>query len=409
MRAREDVPTPQSANQRLLIGPTHYLRLVEPEDAPTSAIWRSQPFPAPVEVVEDQLKAMFETDPEEMEENNLFLICNRKDDAPVGSVTVELDGWRLGRVTFNPDPLASVEYQNDMISEVIAFLVPFYLQERNLMAVGIRMFERWESAIATILAMGGQKRSHLRERYFFAGRRVDLLYYQVFNPIWIEKLGEPAPPHFGAVERETRAPAIPSVRLGTDERPAGAMMVGERLYLRAVEPGEGKLVARWTRQDTEVSYPEGRLLVNAHTFSDFHKKLASTDYPDWIRFAIVLRETGEMIGCNGLDNISWVHRFAETETEIFRPEHRNAGYGTEAKHLLLEYGFERLGLHMIFSMVAEGNQRSAQALRKQGYRDAGCIAWDAFCTTGLCGNLIFDLLASEWRAARDAALTATRS
>lgn len=111
-----------------------------------------------------------------------------------------------------------------------------------------------------------------------------------------------------------------------------------------------------------------------------------------------------MIGCNGLDNISWVHRCAETETEIFRPEHRNAGFGTEAKHLLLEYGFERLGLHMVFSYVAETNPRSAQALKKQGYRQAGSIAWDAFCATGLCQDFGFDLLAEEWRAARRVAL-----
>lgn len=409
MSETDHAPDRQSANQPLLIGPTLYLRMAEPEDAATSAIWRSAPFPAPVEVVEEQLKEHFEQDPEHLEENNLFLICTRDDDMPVGSVDVELDGWRIARVRFTPDPLVSVGRQSDIIAEVIEFLVPFLLHERNLMTVGVRMFDRWESATAKILAMGGQERSRIRERFFWNGERVDMPFYQFFNPLWVEKLGEPEPAVFGAVERETRSPARPSLQVGSENRPEGAVMVGERIYLRAVQPEEGKLVARWTREDTEVYYPEGRLLVTAHTFGDFHKKLAAEDYPTWIRFAIVLRESGEMIGCNGLDNISWVHRCAETETEIFRPEHRSAGYGTEAKHLLLEYGFERIGLHMIFSFVAEQNQRSAQALRKQGYRDAGNLAWDSFCTTGLCSYLVFDLLADEWRAARDANLAIAES
>jgi RimJ/RimL family protein N-acetyltransferase len=93
-----------------------------------------------------------------------------------------------------------------------------------------------------------------------------------------------------------------------------------------------------------------------------------------------------------------VHRTAETETEIFQPRYRSTGLGTEAKHLLLDYAFDRLGLHMIYSFVGEANTRSAAALRKQGYRDAGYAAWITLMPGSMRGYLIFDLLASEWRA-----------
>ena len=94
-------------------------------------------------------------------------------------------------------------------------------------------------------------------------------------------------------------------------------------------------------------------------------------------------------------------REAEPCEEARGPEHRGGGYGTEAKHLMLELAFDQLGLHMVYSSVSESNPRSAAALRKQGYRLGGYTAWNSFVAGGLCGNWAFDLLADEWRAARD--------
>ncbi len=122
--------------------------------------------------------------------------------------------------------------------------------------------------------------------------------------------------------------------------------------------------------------------------------------PDMVQFAVVLRESGEIIGDNGLFNIDWINRTAETGSFIFRPEHRGGGLGTEAKHLLLEYAFKRLGLHAVWSWVVTANGRSAAALRKQGYRDAGRIDWVGVGRGEFQSAFLFDLLGSEWRTAR---------
>ena len=144
-------------------------------------------------------------------------------------------------------------------------------------------------------------------------------------------------------------------------------------------------------------------MANGPAMAASLKKTAEKDPPTALRFAIVDRSTDEVIGINGLLDINWVTKTAETTSELFQPKYRGAGFGTEAKHLLLEYAFDTLGMHAIYAYVAETNPRSAAAVRKQGYRDAGYLAWDAFAPDGLCGGWMFDLLASEWRAARDAA------
>ena len=135
-------------------------------------------------------------------------------------------------------------------------------------------------------------------------------------------------------------------------------------------------------------------------FAKWWGKQGEREPPEGMDFAIVLRETGEIIGENGLYAIDWVGKTAETGSYIYRPEHRGGGLGTEAKHLLLEYAFERLGLFAVWSWVLTANGRSAAALRKQGYRDAGRIDWIGVGRGEFQCALLFDLLADEWRAAR---------
>ncbi|CAN5617872.1 hypothetical protein BH23CHL5_BH23CHL5_26350 [soil metagenome] len=394
---------PRSQNQQFLVGPSLYLRPVDLDDASTAAIWRAKPFPAPVESVQDELKQRLEVPGEEEHQNQLLLICQRDNDKPVGSLTLDMDGWRTVDIDLHLDPLASEERKSSITTEVIGFLIPWLLEERNLMAVSVSDLSNRPIVESKVQELSGRIAAHHRELYLVDGVRRDRYYYQFFNPIWVEKLGPPDPPEIGLVDRQVTAPARRSLKIASDHRPDTAYVIGERLYLRPFAPEEGKLVSQWSLEDTEISYPEGRLILNAHMYGHMHKDIATKEIPTWIRFAIVLRETDELIGCNGLENVDWVHRTAETETEIFRPANRNAGYGTDAKHLLLEYAFEHLGLHMIYSYVSAKNPRSGFALKKQGYREAGTFGWDTFSRDGLSGFWTFDLLAAEWRAARDAA------
>jgi RimJ/RimL family protein N-acetyltransferase len=402
----DDMPVPgvRSERQTILTGPNLYLRPVELEDAKTAAIWRRSPFPAPAEVIEEQLKERLEVDDVDDEmEDQLLIACRRDDDRPVGSVHMETAGWRFADLTFTIDPLTGEARQGEIIAELLDLFIPWLLGERNLMTAGVwDLADRLESE-RQVAALGGRVAMRFREMLLHQGARRDAVYYQFFNPVWVEKLGEPPAPVMGPVERSVSSPARPSLRVEGPTRPPSALIVGERLYLRPFQPEDGKRIAHWSLQDPEVYYPEGRLIRNPHSYTHMVKTQAEKAIPSDITLAIVLRESDELIGMNTLIDINWVHRRAETGTEIYRAEHRGAGYGTEAKHLLLEYAFDQLDLHMIYSYVAETNPRSAAALRKQGYRDAGAIAWDSFAPGGLCGYWTFDLLASEWRAARDAA------
>jgi RimJ/RimL family protein N-acetyltransferase len=175
-------------------------------------------------------------------------------------------------------------------------------------------------------------------------------------------------------------------------------MVGKRIYLRPEEPTDSVNSAKLDRQETETFYNIGRSLTSSVIFENWIEGNQKPDLPTWIKFSVCLRENDKLIGDVALCNVDYQRRTAETASYVGPAKYRDSGYGSEAKHLLLEYAFERLGLHMVESWVVFPNTRSAAALRKQGYTEAGRINW-LFTHNGNLGNcVVFDLLAEEWRA-----------
>jgi RimJ/RimL family protein N-acetyltransferase len=175
-------------------------------------------------------------------------------------------------------------------------------------------------------------------------------------------------------------------------------MVGKRVYLRPEEPGDSVKAALMARQETETFFDIGRYLTSPVMYEKWINDHQKPDLPSWITFCVCLRENDEPIGWVALLDVDYQNRFAETGSFFGNVQYRGGGYGSEAKQFLLEYAFERLGLHMVQSWVYFQNTRSAAALRKQGYRESGRINW-AYPNNGTLDNFVtFDLLAEEWRA-----------
>ncbi len=388
----------ESEGQTFLIGQNLYLRGIAEKDAQTVAAWHPNPFPLPPDIALERLRK--EVPKAKERDEHCLIACRRDNDQPVGSVTYHAPGWHRAWVTLHANPALSSERQVAIKAELAGLIVPYLLMERDLMAVELVLEGNEPALEAAAAEIGMRKAYRLRQALLIDGQRRDQIGYEALHPAWVSRLGLPPDAEEGPVEREVPAPAPRSWPDAGEHPPASAVMVGERIYLRAVQADDADLLARWSRQETETFFDNGRPVRSPIATAAFHRKLAKADPPTWIRFAICLRESGELIGTNGIAEIDWVHRTAETETDIARPAYRGAGYGTEAKHLLLAYAFDRLGLHMVRSYVGEPNTRSAAALRKQGYRDAGRVVWTWLKDGQFASELLFDLLAEEWRAAR---------
>jgi RimJ/RimL family protein N-acetyltransferase len=407
-------PGTGSADQTFSVGETIYLRGMEVSDAKYVRAWRFEPFPIYAEKAEELLKEKIPSDAKN--HKRWMMIVRRSDDVPVGSVVWFTYNYQSADIELHLDPILAPDTQSAICAEVYALLVPYFLHEREFLCVQVAIPEGDAIAYQGALAAGFADVARLREALLIKGERRNQVCFEVLHPGWLKTFGDPrlgdaALREQVAAQRAEFAARPPHKRwigsLPPDRMPADvpptALAVGERIYIRPLEPADADDMAAWSRKETETFFDNGRSVGSGISLTKYIRSLVEDDFPTDLRFAIVARDGDVLIGDNGVDDIDWIHRTAETASFFHRPDYRGSGYGTEAKHLLLEFVFERLGLHAVRSYVWQHNSRSAAALRKQGYRDAGIFHWDGFKNAAPANSLMFDFLADEWRALRDEA------
>jgi RimJ/RimL family protein N-acetyltransferase len=130
------------------------------------------------------------------------------------------------------------------------------------------------------------------------------------------------------------------------------------------------------------------------------KKIARTDLVhdgDSLSFAVVLKESGEVIGESVLFLLSTRHRQGEIGFAL-HPDHQGHGYATETARLLLELAFERFGLHRVIGRIEPRNTGSARVLEKLGMRREAHLVENEFVKGEWQSEAIYALLEREWSA-----------
>jgi RimJ/RimL family protein N-acetyltransferase len=117
-------------------------------------------------------------------------------------------------------------------------------------------------------------------------------------------------------------------------------------------------------------------------------------------FGIELHKSQLLIGCCELTDISPVHRGAELGIVIFNKKYWGQGFGTEALHLLLDYGFNSLNLHRIFLRVNEDNPRAIRAYEKVGFQQVARYREAIFREGKYIDEVLMDILAEEYKLAQ---------
>lgn len=112
--------------------------------------------------------------------------------------------------------------------------------------------------------------------------------------------------------------------------------------------------------------------------------------------AIVLRESGELIGNGGIRKQTADATIAELGYELDR-RYWGQGYATEAARALVDYGFRELKLHRIWAHCIAENTASAHVLEKIGMNYEGCLRESEWMKQRWWNILLYAALASEWK------------
>ncbi len=120
---------------------------------------------------------------------------------------------------------------------------------------------------------------------------------------------------------------------------------------------------------------------------------------DVLHLAVVLRETGEVVGDVILRWVSEEHAQGEVGY-IVHPDHHGRGYATEAVREILRVAFEELHLHRVIGHLEARNTASARVLEKLGMRREAHFVEDEFVKGEWQSALVYAILDREWRQAR---------
>lgn len=166
--------------------------------------------------------------------------------------------------------------------------------------------------------------------------------------------------------------------------------------LRPVEESDVDEILGWVN-DKEI-------VGNLATFAG--KPLTREEEVAWVRKVrtsndervfTVLRADGRYLGQVGLHQIFWRSKVARAAAILSSREDMGKGYGSAAIASLLDVAFKELGLHKVWLMVFEKNERSRRTWQRLGFLEEGNLRDEYFHEDAWHNMVRMGMLAHEWR------------
>lgn len=173
----------------------------------------------------------------------------------------------------------------------------------------------------------------------------------------------------------------------------GIPIKGVQISLRSVDLNDA---------DNIVSYfNSAKENLGAHTLKDTNtkkqRKYIEKNNSDSKRyyFGVILNETEMIIGTILLKDIDLINKTAVTST-FLGEMYTNKGYGTEAKHLLLDFAFNNLNLKTIYSHVYSYNEHSRAYSLFCGYTHVNTLKEKIFYNKKYWDEWVLSITKERW-------------
>ena len=147
---------------------------------------------------------------------------------------------------------------------------------------------------------------------------------------------------------------------------------GTNIYLRALEPEDLDFIYSiennelvWDVSNTQTPY--SRFLIRQY-LENAHQDIYEAKQ---LRLAICLNDTSEAFGLIDLFDFDPKNNRAGVGIVISNEANRNAGIGSEALSLVIDYAFRQLQLHQLYANIGSDNEISLQLFTKFGFHKIG--------------------------------------
>jgi RimJ/RimL family protein N-acetyltransferase len=129
---------------------------------------------------------------------------------------------------------------------------------------------------------------------------------------------------------------------------------------------------------------------------------AASRATDQVVTAVAARDDGRLLGVAGLHHLDDPARQAEFGIFLGGPQEWGKGFGSEATQLLVQHGFDVLGLNRIWLHVHADNTRGLRAYARAGFRREGVLRQAARRGDRHLDVIAMALLREEWAEGRPA-------
>jgi ribosomal-protein-alanine N-acetyltransferase len=170
----------------------------------------------------------------------------------------------------------------------------------------------------------------------------------------------------------------------------------ERLILREITPADAEDVFRIYADPQVIRYWGSAPLASIDEAG--HKIQGVIDAfreREGIRWAFTLKGDDRLIGSGGHWRLMKQHQRSEIGYEL-APEHWGQGIMSEAVGAIVQFGFERMGLHSVEAQIEPANRASRGVLEKLGFVQEGYFRENFFFDGTFGDTAVFSLLKADW-------------
>lgn len=166
-----------------LSGPTIGLRAPSLDDVGSIAAWDDAPLPRTPDLGREMLRRSEQTAWGNAEHLRLMVIDLQSGDI-VGSVMIERQRDRIGKIRIVSAPLLTAKRRNAIEEDILDLIVPWMRDELDLMILVLDIASDRTAMIARAEALGLTEVVRLREHIQRPHGRVDLVTLESINPAW---------------------------------------------------------------------------------------------------------------------------------------------------------------------------------------------------------------------------------
>ncbi|MBP7462493.1 MAG: GNAT family N-acetyltransferase [Candidatus Delongbacteria bacterium] len=171
-------------------------------------------------------------------------------------------------------------------------------------------------------------------------------------------------------------------------------LIGEKIYLRAPEPGDENVAA------AGENHPQPRETLYYALPSSLEQQRAKikTWQEDMhtVIFTLCTIEPDQPVGLTALVRIDWIGRMATFYISIGDAANWSKGYGSEATRLMVDYAFDILNLNRVQLHVSTENPRAVSVYEKIGFVVEGTLRQAMYHHDRYVDFYLMGILRQDW-------------